>query len=384
MKFPKKNYSARPCIILTTTLAFFFCSGSYKEAPTLTLKAIEPQKTLINEQAVLLEAGKDTTSIGKILDLVFEDGYSQVAEAKVVDSTDLSKSKFTIDSLIIETENLDFNKLGEQEGTVTIYDKGASNVDDAFVIETNEKEPLQAMDTNIKHNFNVKIEIGDKKAPDIYLTTTEIVLDNEEEIIPEEWIEGVWDDVDGWIDEWEFDGSDIDSSTAGRYVGIYSATDSSGNTTSKELLVAVKSPKSASRAATYASSNVDYNAVANTSGSIYDLAALINNVRANYGLSSLALDTGSLGGATQLRAMEASTYVSHYRPNGTYFTTALDQYGVYYNSASEVLTYAGSTPTAALNWWLSSPMHSAVLLSGRFSSIGIGYYNGMWCAILIG
>ena len=386
MKFLKQNYSAKPCIILTSTLTFLFGSGFYKPTPTLSVKPVEVNKIIINEEPLLLEAGKEATSIGKILDLVFVEGYSQVSVAKQVEEIDpdSNKTKFTIDSLVIETKDLNFNQVGEQEGTITVYDKGSSKVDDSFVIESNEKEPLESMDINVKHNFDVKIEIGDTKAPDIYLTTDEIVLDNGEEIVPEEWIDYVWDDVDGRIETWEFDGSDIDSDNAGHYVGIYSSTDKSGNTSTKELQVAVKRPSSTSRVAAYTAAYADYSATANTSGSIYDLAALINNARANYGLHALSLDTGSLGAASQLRAMEASTYVSHYRPNGTYFTTALDAYGVSYGTAGEVLTYAGTTPSAALNWWLSSPAHAASLLSGRYSAIGIGYYNGMWSACLIG
>lgn len=388
----RKTFIKKTCIFLTAgftfTIGFSVDSNSlfpHLSSNVMKIKAVDTavENKPLNTKPTELEVDKEAISVGKVLDVVFKDGYSQVAEAKKIESTDLSKSTYAIDSLIIETD-LDFDKLGEQTGTLTVYDQGASNVNPTMILETNETEPIEKMDTNIKHNFTVEIEVKDTVAPEIHLTTSEILLDNGEEIVPEEWVDYIWDNADGEITSWEFDANDLDINSGGHYTGIYTATDSSGNTATEYLYIAVKEKQSVSRLATYNTTFAAYSAGANTSGSIYELANLINSYRASYGLGSLTMDTGSLGAAAQLRATEASGYVSHYRPNGTYFSTALDAYGVGYNTSGEVLTYAGTTPAAALNWWMSSPAHWASLMSGRYTSIGIGYYNGMWCGVLIG
>lgn len=388
MKKNKALLTRKPWILLTTALAFVTGSGFYTEHEqeilgSPILAAIEANELadaeVINEKPVALEVDEAPNAIAKILDTVLEDGYTEIAHATEMESSDLSKAKFSIDSLIVETENLDFNKLGEQEATVTIYNKGASNVDDSLVLETIETEPLKEMNTNIKHTFNVQVEIKDHKAPEITLVADEVLLDYEEEIVAEEWIDSIIDNVDGEIYDYEFDGSNIDVTTPGDYIATYTAKDSSGNKTVKEMIVTVDREPVA--VAAFAGARTMGYVGSGNVGSISELGALINSQRAAWGLAPLTVDYGNLGSAAQVRAIEASGYLSHYRPNGTSYRTALNEYGVSYSASSEVLTYAGSTAADALNWWMSSPAHTAALMNGSFTRIGLGYYNGMWCGI---
>ncbi len=283
MHHTKKNFIKNTSIYMTVGFAFALSfatdQGSLLPLNSMEIKAIETDTKQIeplNEEPTVIDTGKDSIAIGKILDTVFEDGYSQVSEAKKIESSDLSKSTYAIDSMIFETV-LDFDKLGDQTGTKVVYDQGASNVDSMMILSTNETEPLKELDKNIKHNFTVEVDIKDTTAPEIHLTTNEILLDNGEEIKPEEWIDYIWDNVDCEITEWEFDENDLDINTGGHYTGIYTAQDSSGNTSTAYLYIAVKEKEQVSRIASYSASIASYSAGANTSGSIYELANLINS-----------------------------------------------------------------------------------------------------------
>ena len=320
------------------------------------------------------EFKEDELVLSEVLNDLFEDGFSSVAQAEEIENYDPEVTKYMIDNLVIETD-LDLNQLGEQLGHITVYDKGNSNVSDSLKLVVQESEPLKELDKTVKHAFDVSVMIEDNQAPVITLVSDQVWLDYEEEIIPEEWFDSAVDNVDGVITDFIFDGESIDESTPGEYIATYRVSDSSGNTAIKELQVIVKEEIPAYYQPHYIS--------ANTSSSIYDMLELINQTRLSYGLAPYQLDTSSLGAAAQQRAIEASSYVSHYRPNGTSYRTVLDEYGVYYNESSEILTCAGNSASAGLNWWMSSPAHRTYILSSRFTTIGIGFYNGMWSALVI-
>lgn len=327
----------------------------------------------IKNDVTTLEIKEDAVSISAILDTLFEDGYSQVNEVSSEENLIDQTYKYSMDSLTIET-NLNLNEPGEQSGTLSILKKGNTKMSDDLVLVVHESEPVSSIEQNVKYTFDVNVEMVDTTAPKITLVSDEVVLENKEEINPDEWIDTIYDNVDGEISEYEFDGSAIDSSTGGEYVATYSAMDKAGNLSTATLTVTVEdAPVSVGR--TYY--------VAASGSSVYDMFNAINAVRAQYGLYAYTLDNGALGNAAQVRAIEASSYVSHYRPNGTSYRTALDEAGVYYSNSAEILTYAGSTAGEGLNWWLNSPAHRSYVLSSAFSTISIGYYNGMWCALII-
>lgn len=101
---------------------------------------------------------------------------------------------------------------------------------------------------------------------------------------------------------------------------------------------------------------------------------LVNAARAENGKSPLTLDD-ALCGAAQLRAEEIVQSFSHTRPNGTTCFTAIDEAGISYRALGENIAAGQSSPASVMDSWMNSEGHRKNILSGDFSSIGIGYVN---------
>lgn len=101
---------------------------------------------------------------------------------------------------------------------------------------------------------------------------------------------------------------------------------------------------------------------------------LVNAARAENGKSPLTLDD-ALCGVAQLRAEEIVQSFSHTRPNGTTCFTAIDEAGISYRALGENIAAGQSSPASVMNSWMNSEGHRKNILSGDFSSIGIGYVN---------
>ena len=97
-----------------------------------------------------------------------------------------------------------------------------------------------------------------------------------------------------------------------------------------------------------------------------NLLTRLNAVRARYGLAALKLDATLEAGAQRQAA-----YCSQ--------TGAL-----IHGNAAEILAQNGSGFDVALDQWLASPAHRALLL-GRYTSAGVGVrvdsYGRAWCAV---
>ena len=78
----------------------------------------------------------------------------------------------------------------------------------------------------------------------------------------------------------------------------------------------------------------------NTSNNSYadEVLRLVNIERANAGLSALSTNS-SLTAAANKRAEETKASFSHTRPNGSKFSTVLQEYGVSYRTAGENIAY---------------------------------------------
>ena len=369
----KKQFRLIQSLFLCFLLPSFMEFTPVKANDETNNSVVEAETVNKGIETETLEVKDDVLVVTEVLDSLFEDGYSQVTEAVKVEMPDEETTKYVIENLTIET-TLDLEAVGEQTCTVTVYDQGSSNVADFLYLETHETEPIEKMEKNVKHTFDVTLTMEDTLAPVITLVDEEVEIEYEGDADPSQWFVSVVDNADGENVEYTVEGS-VDTSAPGSYTLTYVAVDSNGNEARKDLIVNVAEAPVVTR--------MVYAYSANTSGSIYEMIELINATRASYGLHALSLDTGALGTAAQVRAAEASTYVSHYRPNGTSYKTALDEAGAYYNDAAEILTYAGTTAQSGLNWWMSSPAHRSYILSSTHTSIGIGYYNGMWAAILV-
>lgn len=108
----------------------------------------------------------------------------------------------------------------------------------------------------------------------------------------------------------------------------------------------------------------------------YAIVGELNASRVDAELSELSLD-GYLSGIAYLRAKEASSSWSHTRPDGRSYKSALSDYGYGYGAAAELMVYvAGSGDAASITAkWMNSESHRENILSGSFSTAGIGVYS---------
>ena len=108
----------------------------------------------------------------------------------------------------------------------------------------------------------------------------------------------------------------------------------------------------------------------------------VNQERAKAGMSALSYNTTMEKYARiKSKDMGDNNYFSHEDLNGNLITTQMKKDGVTYRAWGENIAYIGgvSDPTALANQfmtnWMNSSGHRANILSGNFSSIGIGVYK---------
>lgn len=116
-----------------------------------------------------------------------------------------------------------------------------------------------------------------------------------------------------------------------------------------------------------------------------EACTLVNALRAERGLSSLVIDASvSAGARVKSRDMKASGYFSHTSPGyGTPFQM-MKTLGISYRSAGENIAKGYSTAQAVVDAWMRSQSHRELLLSSRYTAMGIGHADGYWTLWLIG
>lgn len=128
---------------------------------------------------------------------------------------------------------------------------------------------------------------------------------------------------------------------------------------------------------TEAPTETPYNPSSYGVGSLeYAILDQLNASRAEAGVSELSI-SGRLSGIAYLRAMEASSSWSHTRPDGRSYTSALSDYGYGYGAVTELMVYVpgGGDAGTITGKWMNSQSHSDNILSGSFSTAGIGVYS---------
>ena len=101
----------------------------------------------------------------------------------------------------------------------------------------------------------------------------------------------------------------------------------------------------------------------------YALLAKVNEIRAEYGLNPLSWDN-TLTEVAKVRAKEASICWSHYRPDGSMYTTVCptraegENLAKYYFNVDDVI-----------DAWMNSPGHRENILRSQFTSVGISCYK---------
>lgn len=101
---------------------------------------------------------------------------------------------------------------------------------------------------------------------------------------------------------------------------------------------------------------------------------LVNEERGKAGLAPLVAD-GQVSQAAETRAREIEQVFSHTRPNGSSFSTALEELGISYRGSGENIAYGQKTPQEVMNGWMNSAGHRANILNGDFTTIGVGYHQ---------
>lgn len=102
------------------------------------------------------------------------------------------------------------------------------------------------------------------------------------------------------------------------------------------------------------------------------LLALMNNERAEHGLAPYMLDM-TVDAASKTRIDEVKSNFAHTRNGGESFATVLNEYGISFTSASEVLAAGQTSPELVINDWLNSPGHSGRILSSKYTRVGISH-----------
>ena len=127
----------------------------------------------------------------------------------------------------------------------------------------------------------------------------------------------------------------------------------------------------------YDKSNLLYN-------DAFDFLTLLNQKRASVGLASVSMDRSLLDGAS-IRAYEQTIAFGHTRPDGSKYSTVAPNMAhaecVHYWYPAEQ-----STPQSALQAFMDSPPHRAILLDGQYRSVGVGVYESgdrkNWAVVL--
>lgn len=107
------------------------------------------------------------------------------------------------------------------------------------------------------------------------------------------------------------------------------------------------------------------------------LHKLINNAR---GTKYLLHRSSTLDNVIQKHCqwMKENNNLTH---NG--FVKRLKESGLYYTLSGEVVASGQDSPESVLRSWLKSIGHRRILLNLKFNTIGLGYYQGYWGAILV-
>jgi len=108
-------------------------------------------------------------------------------------------------------------------------------------------------------------------------------------------------------------------------------------------------------------------------GYVNQIAALINQERANAGLPALTINS-LLTNAAQAHAadMACSGRISHTGSDGSSAYARILASG-YSPSYTEEIIYGGGGPQAAMTWWMNDQIHRNAILNAKSTEMGVGY-----------
>ena len=118
-----------------------------------------------------------------------------------------------------------------------------------------------------------------------------------------------------------------------------------------------------------------------------EVVRLINEIRAQYGLSELKVNT-ELSRVARIKSqdMHDKGYFSHNSPTYGSPFDMMKQFGIKYRTAGENIAMGYRNPQSVVNGWMNSPGHRANILNGSFREIGMGYIasGNYWTQMFIG
>lgn len=147
-----------------------------------------------------------------------------------------------------------------------------------------------------------------------------------------------------------------------KYYGIFSNKVSGTTTKSENTVTPTPTPASSGNSQTYDSSFAS------------QVLKIVNEERTKAGLGKLTISESLVAPANK-RAQEIKESFSHTRPNGTQWSTVLDEYNVKVQTAGENLAYGYNTPEKVMEAWMNSAGHKANILGANYGHIGIGVYE---------
>lgn len=139
----------------------------------------------------------------------------------------------------------------------------------------------------------------------------------------------------------------------------------------------------AEQTGSYITGPVSAAATAAESEYAYQVLAIMNQIRAENGLSALT-PTQELMNTAQMRAEELTVHYNHNRPDGSSCFTAFAQNGVSYRAAAENIAAGQNNPQYVMDCWMNSAGHRTNILNPAYNHVGIGccysndYYGIYW------
>lgn len=103
----------------------------------------------------------------------------------------------------------------------------------------------------------------------------------------------------------------------------------------------------------------------------YQVYELVNEERDKEGLQPLEWDEG-LAECAAARAEEIVEKFSHTRPDGSSYSTILDEYGLDSSGVGENIAYGYTDPENVMDGWMHSSGHKANILRKNYDRIGVG------------
>lgn len=100
----------------------------------------------------------------------------------------------------------------------------------------------------------------------------------------------------------------------------------------------------------------------------------INQTRAQFGLYPLVL-VEEISQVALKHSLEMACFdrTSHHGRDGMLYNVRLQRDGILFSTSNEIIYSGNGGPKGAIQWWMNSPIHKPIVLSDRYTQVGIGF-----------